>query len=83
MGIILSSPPRPEKEDIALHSRPLLIVPEDNTFVVAATVAADDEGAGVDAVAVVACALFLAVCSFSLSASISGCLLGLTSGMAL
>jgi len=81
LGIVMS----PEvKEDIVLHSRPLLIVPVDNTFVVAATVAAAavvaavaaaDDGA--DGVAGVVC--FLAVGKCSLSALISGCLLGLTS----
>jgi len=71
------------KEDIVLHSRPLLIVPVDNTFVVAATVAAAVVAAvaaaddGADGVAGVVC--FLAVGKCSLSATISGCLLGLTS----
>lgn len=50
-----------------LHSRPLLIVPDDSTLVVAAETVAD-------------VASFLAVFSFTLSPAITGCLLGPTTG---
>lgn len=69
---MLSPPPAVTKVDIVLHSRPLLIVPDDSTLVVAAAT-----------VAVVGVATFLAVFSLSPSPAISGCLLGLTSGNAL
>lgn len=73
-GVRLSPPPAVTKVDIVLHSRPLLIVPDDSTLVVAAATVV---------VAVAGVATFLAVFSLSPSAAISGCLLGLTSGNAL
>lgn len=72
LAVMLSPPPAVTKVDIVLHSRPLLIVPDDSTLVVAAAT-----------VAVVGVATFLAVFSLSPSPAISGCLLGLTSGNAL
>lgn len=70
LGVVWSAPPAATNVDIVLHSRPLLIVPDDRTFVVAAESVAD-------------VASFLAVFSFTLSPAIRGCLLGFTSGNAL